>query len=124
MLGDAARIENPLVPTAPGTTVRTRGAGGIAALVGWRGAAVPVVPTGVSGVNVETAPTGTGGALGATAACGGRALVDALTATGKDGERLPVVPARSPRRGRSYGCMSPRPAGTSTMLYGSTVVSA
>jgi len=57
------------------------------------------------------------GAIGGVHPLGGSAL------TGNDGARLPTVPARSPLRGRSYGCINPRPIGTNTRLNGSRVVS-
>src|SRR4051812_22279289 len=52
--------------------------------------------------------------------------VDGLNAvgisTGSDGTELPVVPARSPDRLRSYGRINPPATGTKTTLYGSIVV--
>src|SRR5262245_2549870 len=45
-------------------------------------------------------------------------------AGGTDGGRLPVVPVSSPALRFSYGRITLRPIGTSTMLYGSSVVSA
>src|SRR5262245_1722344 len=95
--------------------------------------ATPVVPTTVgarpsSGVNAATAPTGAGGAVGAVAATPNvpaEVLVVAVVArpmaTGNDGGRLPVVPAMSRWRLRSYGCIKPRLTGTKITLYGSRV---
>src|SRR4051812_31160723 len=52
-------------------------------------------------------------------------VVDGLNAvgisTGSDGTELPVVPARSPDRLRSYGRINPPATGTKTTLYGSMV---
>src|SRR5687767_5263089 len=114
------------IPSFPSGRRRVTSGGPVCA----RGVArIPVVPTtslagaGRSGVNTPIAPGGTGGAVGDTAAARG-VVAFGTTATGNEGALLPVVPARSPRRGRWYGCISPRVTGTSTTLNGSTVASA
>src|ERR1700741_4967595 len=68
------------------------------------GTPVPDVPTADSGVYAPIAPMVAGGAVGAAAACGNVPL-EAVAWTGNEGVRLPVVPARLPCRGRSYGCI-------------------
>src|SRR5262245_27315951 len=99
------------------------GSGGAAVVAVGTGSAPPAIPTAcVSTRDVPSVDVGTAAAnrpsVTVRSAWGPGAWYDAVpevTAaieTGNDDDVLPTVPATSPVRGRSYGCINPPTSGT------------